>query len=76
MTKHCTKTCGKCKGVICKDENKYCGAWSKAGYCVGDYESFMTKKCAKSCGKCGSLYSGQWLSVKGREVAQMGEIRQ
>jgi len=57
MTKHCTKTCGKCKGVICKDENKYCGAWSKAGYCVGDYESFMTKKCAKSCGKCGSLYS-------------------
>jgi len=57
MTKYCTKTCGKCTGIECENENKYCEAWKDAGYCVGKYEGFMTRKCAKSCGKCGSLYS-------------------
>lgn len=63
MTKHCTKTCGFCKEGNCENENEYCDAWAKAGYCKGTYETYMTKKCAKSCGTCGTAYGemkGLW----------------
>jgi len=63
MNRFCTKSCGKCKGVICKDENDYCGAWQRAGYCSGKYQTYMTKNCAKSCGTCGTKYAemvGVW----------------
>jgi len=63
MTKYCTKTCGFCKEGKCENENEYCDAWAKAGYCRGEYQTYMTKRCAKSCGTCGTAYGemkGLW----------------
>jgi len=56
MTRYCTKTCGMCKGIDCKNSNKYCPQWAGAGYCRGKYEGYMTRNCPKSCGKCGTAY--------------------
>jgi len=56
MTRFCTMTCGFCKGIDCKNINKYCPQWAGAGYCRGKYEGYMTRNCPKSCGKCGTAY--------------------
>lgn len=56
MWRQCTKTCNKCKGGNCKDNNKYCKDWTAAGYCGGAYADYMTKNCAKSCGTCGTAF--------------------
>lgn len=52
--KYCKKTCWVAPvKKICKDMNKYCGAWKRSGYCNHrSYKGFMDKSCKNSCNKC------------------------
>lgn len=55
-----TLVCKKVEVVEdCADTNKYCGYWSRQGFCQGRYEPYMKRNCKESCSLCGSCPDGK-----------------
>jgi len=37
---------------MCENKNQYCARWANAGYCTGQYETYMMTNCQLSCNYC------------------------
>jgi hypothetical protein len=74
MNENCKKSCGRCSGDPCRDDNNYCQYWADNGECTINPD-YMKVNCKKACNNCNNNVEEQLQGTTHLAPAQAPKIK-